>query len=77
MTRFKKGSLTKEAFETIMYDLETLEIKNNRDQQHHYQLLKSNLQDIFGYHFEADWYGTITVPNKRKKKWDAKHEIDV
>ena len=46
--RFKKGQLTKEAYDVIMHDLESLELKKTKDNKYHYDLLKGNLQDIFG-----------------------------
>ena len=68
MTRFKRGELTKDAFAVIMYDLETLEIKDNRDQQYHYRMLKDNLSDIFGFHYEEDFYGEESIVTNRKRK---------
>ena len=46
--RFKKGQLTKEVYDVIMHDLECLELKKTKDNKYHYDLLKGNLQDIFG-----------------------------
>ena len=45
---FKKGELTKESFFVIMHDLECLELKDTKDNKYHYDLLKENLEDIFG-----------------------------
>lgn len=46
--RFKTGELTTDAFKVIMHDLECLELVNTDDNKYHYDLLKSNLKDIFG-----------------------------
>lgn len=46
--RFKKGDLTKESLSVIMHDLECLELKDTEDNKYHYELLKNNLNDIFG-----------------------------
>lgn len=46
--RFKKGELTKEAFDVIMHDLNCLEIEETEDNEYHLNLLKGNLTDIFG-----------------------------
>ena len=49
MSRFKKGEITKEALEVIMYDLQCLELKEESlSNEYHYNLLKGNLKDIFG-----------------------------
>ena len=46
--KFKKGEITKEAFKVIMHDLECLELVKTDTNKYHYNLLKSNLKDIFG-----------------------------
>jgi len=46
--KFKKGSLAKETFKVIMYDLECLELKETKDNICHYNLLVGNLKDVFG-----------------------------
>ncbi len=46
--KFKKGEITKEAFNVLMHDLECLELKDTKDNKYHYDLLTSNLKDIFG-----------------------------
>lgn len=55
-TRFKKGQLTKEAFEVIMYDLGCLSIDfDDHDTFDHYHLLIENLRDLFGRRNIAKW----------------------
>lgn len=47
--RFKKGELSKEAYEVIMHDLECLDLRADlKNNEYHYNLLKNNLKDIFG-----------------------------
>ena len=47
--RFKKGELTKEAFDVLNHDLECLDLSADREiNEYHYNLLKGNLKDIFG-----------------------------
>ena len=46
--KFKQGELTKESYQTIMHDLQSLEFKKTKDNKYHYKLLKGNLKDIFG-----------------------------
>lgn len=46
--RFKKGQLTKEAFDVIMHDLACIEITHNEDNIYHLNLVIGNLKDIFG-----------------------------
>ena len=46
--RFKKGELTKESFEVIMHDLQSMEIKQTENSCYHYDLLVGNLKDIWG-----------------------------
>ena len=48
MGKFKKGEITKEAYDVIMHDLECLELKYTEDNEYHKRLLKGNLKDIFG-----------------------------
>jgi len=45
---FKKGELTEEVYKVIMHDLECLELSSSRDNKYHFDLLKGNLEDIFG-----------------------------
>ena len=45
--KFKKGETTKEALKVLMYDLESLELKDTKENQYHLKLLKGNLKDIF------------------------------
>ena len=46
---FKKGEITREAFDVIMYDLECLDLRADKENnEYHYKLLKGNLKDIFG-----------------------------
>ena len=47
MTRFKKGELSEEAFKVVMHDLGCMSIGSD-DDQYHYDLLKGNLEDLFG-----------------------------
>lgn len=47
--QFKKGELTREAFNVIMHDLESLDLRaDQKSNEYHYNLLKGNLKDIFG-----------------------------
>ena len=46
--KFKKGETSKEVFKVIIHDLECLELKKTKDNEYHYNLLLSNLKDIFG-----------------------------
>ena len=46
--KFKKGEITKESFKIIMHDLGCLELVNSSDNKYHYELLKGNLEDIWG-----------------------------
>ena len=46
--QFKKGEVSREAYDIIMFDLECLELKKTKDNEYHYNLLKGNLKDIFG-----------------------------
>ena len=46
--QFSKGELTKEAHEVIMYDLEMLTSRDHDNFDYHFQLLKDNLNDLFG-----------------------------
>lgn len=51
--KFKKGELTKESFEVLMYDLECLDLtkeegKISEFNKYHLSFLKGNLKDIFG-----------------------------
>lgn len=48
MTRFKKGETSKEAYDIIMHDLESLNLSADKNNNYHYNLLKRNLKDIFG-----------------------------
>jgi hypothetical protein len=47
--RFKKGELSREAFNIIMYDLECLELKKKEDNVYHKNFIIGNLEDIFGF----------------------------
>ena len=47
-TRFRKGCTSKDAKNAIFHDLECLELKDTRDNKYHYNLLRGNLEDIFG-----------------------------
>ena len=51
--RFTKNTRSKEAFEILMHDLECLELKQTKDNEYHYKLLKGNLRDLFGVKDEA------------------------
>lgn len=46
--KFRKGEITKEAFKVIIYDLECLNLKGDKNNQYHYNLLVGNLKDIWG-----------------------------
>ena len=46
--KFKKGQITKESFEVIMHDLETLWLRDTKENKYYYDLLVGNLKDIFG-----------------------------
>jgi hypothetical protein len=47
--KFKKlKGVSKEMRDIIFYDLELLQLKKNKDNEYHYNLLKLNLQDLFG-----------------------------
>ena len=47
--QFKKGELSKEAFDVLMYDLECLDLRADlKGNEYHYTLLMQNLKDIFG-----------------------------
>jgi len=48
---FKKGQLDKESYKVIMHDLECLDLSGNPSNIYHYDLLKANLNDIFGYQY--------------------------
>jgi len=50
--RFKKGTLTTEAYKILMHDLESIEISMNDFNKYHYDLLVGNLKDIFGINDE-------------------------
>ena len=53
--RFKKGTLSKEAYNVIMYDLECLDLKRTEDNKYHFRLLVENLNDIFGIRNVNKW----------------------
>ena len=47
--QFRKNELTREAFDVIMYDLESLDLSADYDgNQYRYNMIKQNLKDIFG-----------------------------
>jgi len=46
--KLKEGRTNKEAFDVIMHDLECLDLKKSLDNTYHYDLLKGNLEDLFG-----------------------------
>ena len=47
--QFKKGDLSRDVFNALMYDLECLDLRANKENnEYHYNLLKGNLKDIFG-----------------------------
>jgi hypothetical protein len=46
--KFKKGQLTQESYDVIIYDLDCLALKNNAENEYHLTLLRDNLNDIFG-----------------------------
>jgi hypothetical protein len=46
--KFKKGQLTQESYDAIIYDLDCLALKKTKDNEYHLTLLRENLNDIFG-----------------------------
>lgn len=47
--QFKKGEVSGEAYDVLMHDLQSLDLRANpKDNDYHYELLKGNLRDIFG-----------------------------
>ena len=47
--KFKKGELNQDSFSVIMHDLMCLQLKDTDDNTYHYNLLKQNLKDLWGY----------------------------
>jgi hypothetical protein len=51
--QFKKGDLSKDAFNTLMHDLQSLDLRADlKNNEYHYNLLKQNIKDIFGIEVE-------------------------
>jgi hypothetical protein len=49
MTKLKRIKVNEDIKKIIFYDLECLELINTPDNKYHYELLRNNLIDLFGY----------------------------
>lgn len=47
--KLNKGQLNQDSFSVLMHDLMCLELKDTKENKYHYNLLKGNLKDLFGY----------------------------
>ena len=57
MSKFKIGNLNLETFETIIFDLEMLSPKKSTiSQRYNFELLKGNIEDLFGFYTKDKFY---------------------
>ncbi len=69
---FKIGNLSLETFEVLIHDLELLFPKELKiSQKYNYELLKGNLQDIFGFYTQDTFYNpNMNIKEITKEEFD-------